>query len=342
MPTQGDSMSLKDEMPTAPAGDEKPADADVPADASADGELGVRGAVVQAMLAARLTQSDLAREVGLSQSALSRWLRGDYKGDNDAIRALLATWLQSRDAHAAQADEAEPVQWVETPTGLAIEKALAYARNRGKIALIYGGAGVGKTTALTRFARETPNVWIATASPAVSSMAGMLRELCRVMGLNASGWKNSALSSDVARRLAGARSLVIVDEAQHLSVPALEQLRYIHDQAGAGLVLSGNERVFSLLNGGHTRNADFAQLYSRIGRRLRVSIPTDGDIGAVLDAWHVTGKPERAYAAQIASLPGGLRGLFHLLEEARMAAQGMGLPMDARLLRAAWADLGGV
>ncbi|QTD46158.1 AAA family ATPase [Ottowia testudinis] len=304
-----------------------------------DGSM--RQTVARAMHAGGVSQADLARQTGLSQSALSQWLNGSYKGDNAAIQAKLTAWLTAHGTRQVAVEETPAPQWVDTPTGRAVAKALTFARNKPAIAVVYGGAGVGKTTALRRFARHTQNVWIATASPAISSMAAMLRELCRVLELSGTGWKNQALSADIVRHLAGSRGLLIIDEAQHLSVPALEQLRYIYDQAETGLVLSGNERVFSQLNGGHVRSADFAQLYSRLGRRLRLSLPSEGDIDAVLNAWDITGRAERAYAAQIACLPGGLRGLFNLLEEARLAAKGMGQPVDVRLMRMAWADLVG-
>lgn len=305
------------------------------------GEGSMRQSLARAMHAGGVTQAELARQTGLSQSALSQWFNGSYKGDNAAVQAKLVAWLATRATQPAATNEAPAPQWVDTPTGRAITKALTFARNRPAIAVIYGGAGVGKTTALRRFARTAQNVWVATASPAISSMAAMLRELCRVMELSGAGWKNQSLSADIVRHLSGSRGLLIVDEAQHLSVPALEQLRYIYDQSATGLVLSGNERVFSQLSGGHVRSADFAQLYSRLGRRLRVSLPSEGDIDAVLDAWGVTGRAERAYAKQIASLPGGLRGLFNLLEEARLAAHGTEQAIDVRLMRMAWADLGG-
>lgn len=303
-------------------------------------DTGTRADVTRAMLADRLTQADLAREVELSASALSQWLKSAYKGDNAAIEAKLSAWLARRAERIAPVELPSAPHWVDTPTGRAIEKALTFARTRSKMALVYGGAGVGKTTALERYARNIPRVWYVRASPANASMAALLRELCEVMAIYITGWKNAALTSDVIWRLTGEPSLVIVDEAQYLSIPALEQLRYIHDESGAGLVLSGNESVYSRLTGGH-RRAEFAQLFSRVGRRLRISMPKDGDVAAVLDAWRVTGSRERAYAAQIASLPGGLRGLVNLLEEASLAARGLGKPLDVGLLRMAWADLGG-
>jgi DNA transposition AAA+ family ATPase len=134
-------------------------------------------------------------------------------------------------------------------------------------------------------------------------------------------------------------ALLIVDEAQHLKLEAVEALRAIHDSTGVGLVLSGNESVYAKLTGG-TRRAEFAQLFSRVGRRLRLDRPSPGDVAAILQAWRIEGIKERELCQQIASLPGGLRGLVNVLVDATTAAQAMGRAVDLKALRAAWSDQG--
>ena len=54
-------------------------------------------------------------------------------------------WLADTQASALESCEVAPV-WVQTPTATSIEGALNYARNRPSIAVVYGGAGVGKLT----------------------------------------------------------------------------------------------------------------------------------------------------------------------------------------------------
>ena len=165
---------------------------------------------------------------------------------------------------------------------------------------------------MRRYAQTFPNVWIVTASPAVSSMAAMLREIGAALELHGSGWQNRALSRDLKRRLMGTQGLLVIDEAQHLGVQALEEIRAIHDAAQIGLVLSGNESVYARLSGG-SRRADFAQLFSRVGRKLKIGMPSTDDVNAILSAWGVSGAKEREYAHQIASMrvPGKLPVLGH-------------------------------
>ena len=199
-------------------------------DGGPPGDSDLRQQVKQALLLASLSQADLARQTGVSASALSGWFKGDYKGDNDAIAVKLTAWLAGHIAPAPELRQAGR-DWVDTPTGRAIAHALGFAQRRPSIVLVYGGAGVGKTTAIRRYQQSNARAWTLTASPAISSMAAMLRALCAALELDATGWKNQTLTADIVRRLKGSNGTLVVDEAQHLTLPALEQLRYIYDEA---------------------------------------------------------------------------------------------------------------
>ena len=75
----------------------------------------------------------------------------------------------------------------------------------------------------------------------------------------------------IVQRLQGTKGLLILDEAQHLMLPALESLRSIYDTTECGLVLMGNEAVYSRLSG--RRSAEFAHLFSRVGSVLKLEKP---------------------------------------------------------------------
>ena len=51
----------------------------------------------------------------------------------------------------------------------------------------------------------------------------------------------------IVQGLRGREGLLILDEAQHLLLPALESLRSIHDATECGLVLMGSESVYARL-----------------------------------------------------------------------------------------------
>lgn len=294
---------------------------------------------IETALSDGMTQTALAKQCGLSASVVSQWLKDAYRGDNEAVESKLSAWLQSRKAVAAVLDACGP-RWVQTPTGTAIEKALTYARARPGIAVVTGGAGIGKTTTIDRYAKTFPNVWKVTACPSNASMAAMLREIGAALDLHGNGWQNRALSRDIKRHLTGTNGLLVIDEAQHLGIQAIEEIRSIFDSAKVGLVFSGNHKVYSILSKG-VRSSEFSQLSSRVGRKLAIHFPTTEDVNAILDAWTVTGTKERDYAHEIATRPGAIRTLVNILEDATAVAQGMGKPLDLRMMRMAWTEFGG-
>lgn len=230
--------------------------------------------------------------------------------------------------------------WVDTPTGKLILKAMSFIQREGVIAAIYGGAGVGKSMALRHYADTTPNVWLVTASPSGAALLAALEDIAATLGLKDLPSRPRDVSRAITERLAGIGGLLVIDEAQHLTLQSLEEIRSIHDSTQTGLLLCGNEAVYSRLTGG-SRKATFAQLFSRIGYRHRLGLPTDGDVAAILAAWGVSGAKERDCAVQIAQLPGGLRGLTHALKSAHMVSVNEGRTVDAKLLRLAFRDLGG-
>jgi DNA transposition AAA+ family ATPase len=299
----------------------------------------MRAVVRAAMQRGGASQAVVARQIGVSGSTLSQWLSASYAGNSDAVADKVAAWDANRQAGAA-INAASTAAWVDTTANRQVEDALLFAQEAGAIAVVYGGAGLGKTTAVKRYAERNPNVWRVTATPATSGLMAMLEGVASALELRDIQNRPSAYASEIVRRLTGTRGLLVVDEAQHVGTQALEELRSIHDAAGVGLVMVGNESVYARLTGGN-RKATFAQLFSRVAFKLRVGTPTRADTDAILTAWGVDGAPEREWAHQVATLPGGLRGLAHTLRQARMFTSQEDGAVDLRALQAAWRNLGG-
>jgi DNA transposition AAA+ family ATPase len=104
--------------------------------------------------------------------------------------------------------------------------------------------------------------------------------------------------------------LIIVDEADRLSVPSLEQLRDIYDGQGIGLVLIG-------MPGIEKRLARYGQFYSRVGfvHRFR---PLGGNElrGIIGQRWEALGccLDEATDAEAIAAITRITAGNFRLIE----------------------------
>ncbi len=290
----------------------------------------------------RMSQTVLAREAGVSSTTLSQWLSGTYAGNNEAIEQKLEIWLESYEARRAAGGSlpAAPA-WVETPTGQRIVAGLSYAQIAGDIAVIYGGAGLGKTTACQRYALTSPSVWVATMTPASASVVTCLEEVCEAVGAGDAGGGAAKLFRAIVKRVRDTHGLLVIDEAQHLSVAALDQLRSLHDATGIGIALVGNEAVYARMTGGN-RAAYLDRLFSRIGKRLGLRQSTEADITALLGAWGIDDGKCRGQLIEIARKPGALRTLTKTLRLASSYAAAESRGVCCEDVRAAARELGSV
>lgn len=340
--TKGDFMEFEEKLEAAGA-TPKPDGVLPPCGAGGNAAQTLRFAVRKVLAQSGMTQDRMARNAGVSGSALSQWLRGQYGGNNEALEERISAWLAEPQNNVLDRCETAPT-WVPTPTGEAIERVLTYARTTPSIGVVYGGAGVGKTTALKRYASDYTDAWYVKLQPTSSTIMGALRAVYEAIAArNCNEIRVAEISREIEQLLRwrhSAGALLVIDESQGLTFEALEELRSIHDSTGMGLVLAGNEKVYSNMIGG-TRRADFAQLFSRVGRNLRLDRPTAEDVDAILKAWHIEGPKEREFCQQKASLPGALREMTKLLSAAAIAAHAMGGPIDIKVLRAAWREVGG-
>ena len=268
-----------------------------------EGSEELRRAVKEAIEQMGLSQSAAAREAGLSGTILSLWMRGQYGGDNARIETELRTWLEHRDQRQTAAPSLPELPgWLPTPTGSRIIAALSYAQMAGDLSLIYGGAGLGKSISLAHYQAAHPNVWALEASPACCTVSALQRRLAEALHLRLPAGPADLAEASLIERIRGSAGLIAVDEAQFLPLRALESLRRLHDLAGVGLALLGNEIIFAQLTG-RSRAAAFAQLYSRVGKRTRLTRATRADATALSKAWDITEAAAWSYQEKLPAAP---------------------------------------
>ena len=133
-------------------------------------------------------------------------------------------------------------------------------RKHQNFGVVTGYVGVGKT----RFAKEYrvthPMTVLVEASPHMTPGV-LLTELLEQLN-NAVPPGLDRKFREVVRVLRGTNYLLIVDEAEKLSSSALEYLRRIRDMAMVGVVLSGTEKLSSMIKPQH---GQFDQVRSRVG-----------------------------------------------------------------------------
>jgi DNA transposition AAA+ family ATPase len=285
-----------------------------------------------------LPATTIAREAGVGYSTFTAWFNGTYRGDNEAVVASARRWIDGR-RDRAETKAVMPVApgFQTTPTAEKFLGVLRHAQFTPDLVAITSDPGLGKTMSCRAYQRSYPNVWHMTAEPAFGSPRAVLAALASAMGIT-ERLAGQRLSHAVIQKARNSGGLIIVDEAQHLSSLALDQLRTLHDLAEIGVAVVGNEMIYSRLEG-DGRKAQFAQMFSRVGMRIGVRRAQNADIEVLLDAWEIAGVSERKLLHVIAGKAGALRGMTKCLRIAGMLAQTNNRPIDAEMIRTAWQQI---
>jgi len=295
----------------------------------------LRTEVRRIMEAEGLSQAAASKDANVAYATFSAWLGAKYTGDNNRVAAEVKRWLGAiSERKRTVATIVTSPGFQMTPTAAEFISAFQYAQIAVDFTVIVGGPGVGKTSALKQYLATTPNVWMVTMEPTTAKPSAMLQEICAVMDITEKS--ATKLSRAIGKYVAGKNGLLAIDEGQHLTSEALEQLRSIHDRYQVGIVICGNETIISRLEG---QKATFAQLYSRVGVRIKRPKPRQGDICALIQAWGITDDEEIRLLKVIAKKPGALRSLDKCLRLASTLAGGGGEPRSPKHIKAAWERL---
>ena len=277
------------------------------------------------MKEAGVSQAKIAPLIGVSMTALSQYRGGKYKGDVTAVEAKIVEYL---DTITEQEEIKEKVQtykpmedYIPISISEDIYKMIRYAQLNGGIAIAHGDAGIGKTKAAQKYVRENPTQAIyMEMSPVAGTLGNMLRLLARTLKIPESRNKMELMLS-IRDKLEGTNRVIIIYEAQHLKLSALEQIRTLADPnsitgtKGVGIVLIGNTEVYSKMKG--KQEAQFAQLFSRIkmSRYYSTSNVTDDDVEKLFPALKQQGlNKELNFLKGVCKSKWGIRGATNVYE----------------------------
>lgn len=254
----------------------------------------------------KMSQAQFANMVGVSESTISRWLKGDYP-NMESASAKVRLYLD-KESLREQSLEAGSIDFVMTNVSKKIWQVLEYSRLQKKLSIIYGDAGIGKTKTAREWAKGKSDVVFVTVTPAFGNQKPFLKLLARALKTSRTGTVDD-LYLDILDRLESRDMTIIIDEAQHLTVKTLEAIRSINDSTGTAIVLIGNEVVYSKMMG--KQQAEFAQLFSRIGMRSSLSV----DMLTAEDVRQIFGtdrEQETGYLKEICHSKFGLRGAVNV------------------------------
>lgn len=286
------------------------------------------------------TQSQIAKECGFSGGALSSFLKGTYKGDNDKLETALQKWLDGQTKKTAVFVSAP--DFVETPTAAKIFADFDFVKMFGKMGVVYGASGVGKTQAARQYTKANNNVWMITARPSICTINEVLYEMALELGISDAPKRAGKLSRMLKIKLAGTRGLMIIDEADHLPLKVLEELRILQEDSEVGFMLIGNDKVYTQMQGGFNQRHQFARLWSRNAKRQSVQKNSKKDIDAVATAWGLELTDSKLMTAlySIGQGAGSLRALTNYLQLAGLQARARNEPITLALILSAQQQMG--
>lgn len=215
----------------------------------------------------KLSQSEMAKVLGFSSGAVSSYLSGKYPSPEritEKVAEVMA--IQGKKILEPQAPA-----YVETTVSRLVMQAIGIAHMRGVVSVAYGDAGVGKTTAVNQYLKENQLAIGITVMPTYASLTGVNELLAEALGIRER--TDRKITREIVEKLRGSGRVIIVDEAQHLTIRAIEHLRSICDASQIGVCFVGNETIYTKLIGSH--KSEFAQLYSRISMRKMVTVDTN-------------------------------------------------------------------
>ncbi len=220
-----------------------------------------------------LTQATVARRIGVSTGVISQFVGGKYEvKDLTELAAKVVQYINS----FARRSKRDKTGFVETSVAKTIfavieQTEAASDDNEGRISVIVGDAGHGKSVCLRQFAAVNPNSIYAVVDETMNTQAIFMEIAKALVGrgikldLDCSMRK---LIEQMAASIGNRSMIVMLDEASALRVKQLNQLRQVITvRCRCPLVLSGNSQLLRTVNKQPTErgyDASLDQFYSRL------------------------------------------------------------------------------
>jgi hypothetical protein len=268
-----------------------------------------------------VTKALIARSIGISPAQLTQFLKGEYKMSANT-QGKLEMYVENYSKNYTKGPLEEP--FIMMKQAKSIFFVADECRTAQAMGLVYGHPGTGKSKTLQKYAQKVPDSVLIEVEPEIT-VRNFLWGLADAVGAEHANSKVDT-TRNIVKRLKTRDAMILIDEAEHLSVAALEHIRRIWDFTRVPILLVGTEVLLRNLMG--TRG-DMAQLYSRVGLKW-VTKPIEGDEGSLLcEAWGI----DPALGPVIVGMTGGnLRKSVMLIDRSIRLSQLSDATVDQDLL----------
>jgi len=224
----------------------------------------------------------VAEAVGKSHSAISQYVSGTYasprKLDVDIRKYLIGIgrWQEEEERYLVEdtpestAEYTRPI-FVSTRDSARILGVCRRCWEQHEMGMITGDPGTGKTYTFEQLPAESALPYIVVSCDQTSSKKSVLVDTCEALELPARG-ASPTLLRRIVKYLRDCPHLLIYDEADLLKgLEVYETIRAIHDKAGVGVVLCGNNNLAERILMYAEDRPELARLRDRIGYYQRLT-----------------------------------------------------------------------
>jgi hypothetical protein len=266
------------------------------------------------------SQTKLAKLLGVSTAALNQYLNDKYPNP-ESIESKAQEFFSLQDLAVAVTKAPD---YVPTSISQQVYNVISYCHINRCIGSIIGDAGIGKTKGARKYAEDYSETITITATKACKSLKAIYRKIARKLRLS-ENMNIADMESDIRVKLDGSNKILIIDEAQHLSLGAIDGLRSLNDENDEtnlppiGIVLIGNYELVSKMRG--RLEESYSQLRNRIQitRIVSTSDVQEDDIKKLFPVFPEK-SPEIKFLYKIAQSKWGIRGATKIFINASNAA----------------------
>jgi DNA transposition AAA+ family ATPase len=238
----------------------------------------LRGRVNALIDAGVISQNALAKQIDKSGSYISQWRAGNFadKVSEESIRKFEkvlrgAIEEYERQQSIEETRRARKFRYCKTTVSQAAVRALRAAFENREISVALSHWGVGKTRSVQWYAEQYPNRVLYVRASERMTTKDLVSDLAERCGVVPRGGIYK-LRKSITEKLRGQNRLIVIDECEHLSPDAIDEIRQINDDAVVGVCLIGLVKFKSTMT--TLRNSKYGYIYDRI-KSLKVLPPTN-------------------------------------------------------------------
>jgi DNA transposition AAA+ family ATPase len=213
------------------------------------------------------TQAAIARELGLSNTTISELMRDRWKGKTgDKHLVSIHNWLEL----AARRDGiVKSREFVRHSVAREILTVAGVVAETCQIGVIFGPARIGKTFTLRAIEGDQRfgNPVLVTVNESTMRPFALCRSICERLDISTTGTFD-AVFRRLCARLTGTKRMLIFDEADLASYPALEMIRQLHDATGCPVLFAGKPKIYEHL--GFRKLGEFSESLDQLAGRTAI------------------------------------------------------------------------